>query len=112
MGRDGKSLQLALYLAALRSLGAERGRVWMVKIEPGGTSALGMEDLDLALAPLGRMAAFVATGRYGALTPDRGEYPPYGYDWPLACAPIPATVLARKFTATFGADDDKEAGRG
>ena len=112
MARDGKSLQLALYLAAARSLGAERGRVWMVKIEPGGTSALGMEDLDAALAPLGRMAAFVATGRYGALTPDRGEYPPYGYDWPLACAPIPATVLAEKFTATFGPDDWKEAGRG
>lgn len=102
MARDGKSLQLALYLAALRSLGAARGRVWMVKIEPGGTSALAMEDLELALTPLGRMADFVSTGRYGALTPDRGEYPPYGYDWPLACAPIPAAVLADKFVATFG----------
>ena len=108
MARDGKSLQLALYLAALRSLGAERGRVWMVKIEPGGTSALGMEDLDLALAPLRRMAGFVETGRYGALTPDRGEYPPYGYDWPLACAPIPAAALREKFVATFG--DDEEGG--
>lgn len=117
MARDGKSLQLALYLAALRSLGAERGRVWMVKIEPGGTSSLAMEDLAVALTPLGRLADFVATGRYGALTPDRGEYPPYGYEWPLACAPIPATVLAEKFIATFGDDDDaganeKEAGRG
>lgn len=111
MARDGKSLQLALYLAALRSLGAERGRVWMVKIEPGGTSALAMEDLELALTPLGRMADFVATGRYGALTPDRGEYPPYGYDWPLACAPIPAAVLAEKFAATFGGGE-REGGRG
>ena len=112
MARDGKSLQLALYLAALRSLGAGRGRVWMVKIEPGGTSALAMEDLDLALTRLGRMAGFVETGRYGALTPDRGEYPPYGYDWPLACAPIPAAVLAEKFAATFGGEEGEGAGRG
>ncbi len=111
MARDGKSLQLALYLAALRSLGAERGRVWMVKIEPGGTSGLAMEDLDLALTRLGRMAGFIGTGRYGALTPDRGEYPPYGYDWPLACAPIPAATLAEKFAATFG-DEDGEEGDG
>ena len=76
-----------------------------------------MEDLDVALAPLGRLADFVSTGRYGALTPDRGEYPPYGYDWPLACAPIPEAVLREKFFATFGAGEsgggnEKEASRG
>lgn len=102
MARDGKSLQLALYLAALRSLGAAGGRVWMVKVETGGTSSLGMEELDEALGLLDRMADFVVTGRYGALTPERGEYPPYGYEWPLACAPIPEATLAAKFAATFG----------
>ena len=81
----------------------------MVKIEAGGTSSLAMEELDLALAPLGRLARFIAEGRYGALTADRAEYPPYGYTWPLACAPVPETTLAEKFAVTFG-DEGGEGG--
>lgn len=106
MARDGKSLQLALYLAAACSLGAERGRVWMAKVEPGGTSSLSSEELDLALAPLARLADFASTGRYGALTPDRTEYPPYGYTWPLACAPVREATLRAKFAATFGGETE------
>lgn len=110
MARDGKSLQLALYLAALRSAGAAGGRVWMVKIGPGESASLGMEELDLALAKMDRMARFVTTGRYGALTPERGEYPPYGYEWPLACVAIPETTLVEKFAATFGGGEGEEHG--
>jgi hypothetical protein len=106
MARDGRSLQLALYLAAIQALGAERGRVGMVKIEPGGTTSLGMEELDVALTSLARLEKFIESGRYGALTADRAEYPPYGYTWPLACVPIPATVLEAKFVKTFGSEEE------
>lgn len=106
MARDGKSLQLALYLAALKALGADGGRVWMVKVEAGGTTSLGMEELDLALASLGRLEKMLVSGTYGALTADRAEYPPYGYTWPLACVPVPAAVLAEKFERTFGEETE------
>ncbi len=106
MARDGRSLQLALYLATMQALGAESGRVWMVKIESGGTMSLGMEELDVALRSLMRLEKFIESGRYGALTADRAEYPPYGYTWPLACVPVPATVLEAKFEKTFGPEED------
>jgi hypothetical protein len=106
MARDGRSLQLALYLAAMQALGAASGRVWMVKIEPGGTTSLRMEELDVALMSLTRLEKFIESGRYGALTADRAEYPPYGYTWPLACVPIPATVLEAKFVKTFGREEE------
>ena len=107
MARDGRSLQLALYLAAVQALGAASGRVWMVKIEPGGTTSLGMEELEVALTSLSRLEKFIASGCYGALTADRAEYPPYGYTWPLACVPVPAMVLAEKFEKTFGSEEEE-----
>ena len=104
MGRSGAGLQLGVYLAAALSLGAAGGRVWMVKPEEGGLAAMGAEELDEALALLGRLERAVRTGVYGALTPDRSEYSFAGYDWPLACAPVAEAVLAAKFAATFGED--------
>lgn len=105
MAKDGASLQLGVYLAAARSLGAAHGRVWMVKPEPGEVAAVGAEELDAALGMLGRLDRFLVGGVYGALTRDRSEYSPGGYTWPLACAPIPEAVLRAKFAATFGAED-------
>ncbi|MBI4624282.1 MAG: PD-(D/E)XK nuclease family protein [Verrucomicrobia bacterium] len=103
MARSGASLQLGVYLAAARSLGAAGGRVWMIKPEPGAVAALTFAELDVALAKLGWLAAALDRGVYGALTRDRSDYAPDGFTWPLACAPVPAAVLDQKFALTFGA---------
>ena len=108
----GHSLQLGLYLAAVESLGAAGGRVWMLKSDaaPAGVASA---QLPEALAPsLERLRLHLESGRFGALTADRDAYT-HGYDWPLACAPVPAAVLAKKFAVTFGAADatpSEEAG--
>lgn len=97
----GASLQLGLYLAAARALGAAGGRVWMVKPDASPSAGVGLGELPAALQPaLQRLARHFATGRVGALTPDRNEYA-RGFEWPLACAPIRYSVLARKFAVTF-----------
>jgi hypothetical protein len=107
MAKKGASLQLGIYLAAAHSLGAKTGRVWMVKPVAGGVASMGMDELALALAPLATIACQLATGRYGALTPDRSTHAAGGFDWPLACVPVPAAVLAKKFAATFGVDSSE-----
>jgi hypothetical protein len=107
----GASLQLGLYLAAVQSLGAAGGRVWMVKPDAAKAAGVEMSELPGALAPLVRIAQHFASGRFGALTPDRTEFS-QGFEWPLACAPIRQAVLQAKFAATFGAqaavEDDNE----
>lgn len=99
----GHSLQLGLYLAAVESLGAAGGRVWMLKADaaPAGVSSA---ELPEALAPsLERLRRHLESGTFGALTADRDDFT-RTYDWPLACAPVPAAVLAKKFAVTFGGD--------
>jgi hypothetical protein len=102
MGEKGASLQLGVYLAAMRALGAQSGRVWMLKPEPGGVAVMEMGELDQALLPLGQIALHLESGRYGALTPDKSIHAPSGCIWPLACTPVPEAVLVKKFAATFG----------
>lgn len=109
MARSGASLQLGVYLAGLRSVGAKAGRVWMLKPEPGARAVIGLEELDAALAKLDGLAAAMTRGIYGALTPDRSDYAPSGYAWPLACTPVKQAVLAAKFAVTFGAAETMEA---
>jgi hypothetical protein len=76
--------------------------VWLIKPDAAGESALAMEELDPALAPLARIWGHLTTGRYGQLTPDRDEFS-RGRPLPLACTPVPARVLRAKFAATFPA---------
>jgi hypothetical protein len=102
MGVKGSSLQLGVYLAAMRALGAQSGRVWMLKPEHGGVAVMEMSELDQALLPLGQIARHLASGHYGALTPDKSVHAPSGFTWPLACVPVPEAVLVGKFAATFG----------
>jgi hypothetical protein len=99
MASTGASLQLGVYLEAARSLGAS-GSVWMLKPEERPAS-LGMAELERACARLPVLGAHLATGIYGARTPDRTDYS-HGFEWPLACAPIDAAILEDKFAATFG----------
>lgn len=101
MANEGFALQLGVYLAAAESLGAARGRVWMLKPELNGFSHLEMADLAAALAPLSQIGRHLRTGIYGALTPDASEYAPEGLIWPLACVPIAAETLEAKFAASF-----------
>jgi hypothetical protein len=101
MARNASSLQLGVYLAAAASLGATGGNVWMLKPEPEGVAKLGFEELGRALAPLAWLDHALTSGVYGALTRDRSDYAPEGCVWPLACTPIPAAILERKFAATF-----------
>jgi hypothetical protein len=112
MAKKGDGLQLGVYLAAARELGATAGRVWLLKPEPGGESSLTMEEVTAVLAPLARLGDHLASGRYGQLTADRTEYS-RGFEPPLACTPIKHAVLAEKFRRTFGAaqaagEDDDE----
>jgi hypothetical protein len=71
-------------------------------VKPDGVSSLAMEELDRGLAPLARIARHLTTGRYGALTPDQNKYEMAAAPRPLACTPISAVILQRKFAATFG----------
>jgi len=103
MAKNGSALQLGVYLAALQSLGAQAGSVWMIKPEAGGVMALAMEELPHALMPLEMIARHLSSGRYGALTPDKSAHASAGFVWPLACAPVPAAILREKFAVTFGA---------
>jgi hypothetical protein len=98
-------LQLGVYLEAARSVGAQ-GRVWVLKPEKK-PSSLAMEELPEALVKLRAVGRHLATGLYGALTVDRTEYS-HGFEWPLACSPVPHTVLEAKFAATFGAGSGGE----
>lgn len=102
MAHSGASLQLGVYLAGARSLGAAAGRVWMLKPEPGAMAKIDFGELDLALTKLDWLAAAMARGTYGALTKDRSDYAPPGYPWPLASTPVRQAVLLAKFAATFG----------
>ncbi|HVT72117.1 MAG TPA: PD-(D/E)XK nuclease family protein [Lacunisphaera sp.] len=98
----GAGLQLGIYLAAASSLGIAGGRVWMLKPGPGGATSLDLAELPAALAGLAQIGRHLATGCYGALTPDRTEFV-HGFEWPLACTPVPHATLAEKFARTFGA---------
>ena len=107
MAHSGASLQLGVYLAGVRSLGAARGRVWMLKPEPGAAVKLEDTELPAALAKLDWLAVALARGAYGALTPDRSDYAQPGFAWPLACTPVRHAVLRAKHALTFGG---KESG--
>lgn len=96
----GASLQLGIYLAAVKTLGVAGGRVWMVKPDGAPPAGLGLTELPEALAALEQIGRHLATGRYGALTPDRTDFS-RGFEWPLACPPVPHAVLRSKFAATF-----------
>ena len=110
MRSKGASLQLGIYLAAAQSLGIREGRVWMLR--PGARpSSVDAGELLEALAPLGKIARHLETGIYGALTADRTEYA-RGLAWPLACAPIKASVLREKYQQTFGESDAPADGNG
>jgi PD-(D/E)XK nuclease superfamily len=100
MNSTGASLQLGVYLHAVLSLGAKAG-VWMLKPEEQ-PRRIGEEALERASAKLGILGSHLVSGLYGARTPDRGEFV-RGFEWPLACAPIAASILEAKFEATFGA---------
>lgn len=102
MGEKGASLQLGVYLAAVRSLGAEAGEVRMLKAGAEDSGAVGLHELEEALASLDRLGVALESGVYGALTPDRSEYSKVRYEWPLACAPVKHTVLREKYVLTHG----------
>ncbi len=103
----GRSLQLGLYLEALRNLGVRNGGVWMVRPSLQPPRRIGLEELEQALAGLARLRRHVVSGTYGALTADRTAYSEKGLQWPLACPPIPAAVLKAKFARSF---PDAESG--
>ncbi len=109
MGRSGSSLQLGVYLGAVQSLGVDAGTVLMLKPMADGSGELSLADLPVALALTARLDRMLTTGVCGALTPDRSKYSNFGYDWPLACAPIASAILHAKFALTHG---DDEAGEG
>ncbi len=110
MGR-GASLQLGVYLAAVESLGAREGRVWMVKPDALPPAGVGFDELPVALSGLAQLARHLETGRYGALTTDRTDFS-HGYEWPLACAPVRHAVLKAKFALSFDGEgvNDEETG--
>lgn len=97
----GASLQLGVYLAAVETLGVGGARVWMLKPDGSKPAGLGLTELPEALAALTQIGRHLATGCYGALTPDRTDFSS-GFAWPLACPPVRRAILEAKFAATFG----------
>lgn len=112
MAEHGDSLQLGVYLEAVRSLGVSDGRVWMLKPKEGGGSSMGVSELPMALALLGRLKLMQTTGRYGALTPERSAYGQGGFEWPLACTPVPYATLKTKYAVTFPEPPEEEVSDG
>lgn len=102
MARDGSALQLGIYLAALRGLGASGGDVRMLKPDTVAGPPLAMAELDEALALLAVLEAMLDRGIYGALTPDENAFSHGGFRWPLASTPVAQRVLLAKWAATFG----------
>jgi hypothetical protein len=107
MASTGASLQLGVYLHAVLSAGASAS-VWMLKPEVK-PRMMGEEALGLASAKLSIIGEHLVSGLYGARTPDRDDFT-RAFEWPLACAPIAASVLEAKFAATFGTVPQAEAG--
>jgi hypothetical protein len=102
IGERAESLQLAIYLDAVRSLGVAEASI--CKLTPDEASVLGTDDLAEALRALPALLDAMRSGRYGALTPDRNPHGgPDPWVWPLACTPIPARDLRAKYALTFGA---------
>ncbi len=111
MRQSGKSLQLGIYLAAARSLGAATARVWMVKPGENEVSVVSSEELDAALASLGWLDTALERGVVGALTPDQSEYSFSGYEWPRAVRPISESVLRQKYALTFASNTTTEGAK-
>jgi hypothetical protein len=107
----GRSLQLGLYLEALRNLGVRSGGVWMVRPGLQPPRRVGMGELDKALAGLSRLRRHLESGTYGALTADQTLYSSSSLQWPLACPPLPAAVLKEKFARSFP-EDESRSGEG
>ncbi len=100
MAARGDSLQLGVYLAAARMLGATGGRIWMIKQE--GVSMLTLAEIEAGLASLDRVARSLKTGRFGMLSPDATQYTDSSLRHPLAGIPIPEALLRQKYALTFG----------
>jgi len=106
MASRGAALQLGVYRVAAKSVGAS-GNVWMLKPEERPTR-IGMDELERACSKLWILGAHLETGLYGARTADRSEYT-HGFEWPLACSPVPSAILENKFALTFGAGPPADA---
>jgi len=109
MARSGRSLQLGVYLAAMRTLGVAAGRVWMLKPVADGVSRLELAELGDALSCLDDLDTALATGVFGARTADRSPHAPPGFAWPLASVPVPRRVLDRKYALTYGREAAADA---
>jgi hypothetical protein len=105
MRSTGEALQLGVYLLAARWAGAT-GRVWMFKPEEPSKS-METADVEASSGKLDVLGRHLATGIFGALTPDRDEHTRI-FEWPLACSPIGLAILESKFAATFGLPDEGE----
>lgn len=102
MAAKAESLQLALYLDAVRSLGTRAATIWKLTVEEA--TELEEAALEEALAGLPRIHQALVAGRYGALTPDRNVHGgPRPWEWPVACTPVPARDLRMKYALTRGA---------
>ncbi len=109
MASSGDSLQLGIYLEAMRSLGAVDGDVRMVKAGAAVDSSLSMADLETALGSLDKVGRHIFSGCYGQLTPDRTAYT-WGFELPLACVLIPADIRKQKYEKMLLEMDEAKGG--
>ena len=100
MGRLGQSLQLGVYLQSVLALGARSASVEMIRAGQDRGPVITDGELPLIQAAFDFLGAMVHTGKFGQLTADRTRFQRV-FETPLACVPIPATVLQKKFQVTF-----------
>jgi hypothetical protein len=111
MGRLGQSLQLGVYLQSALSLGARSASVEMIRVGQERGPVITDDELPLiqpAFDVLGRM---VHTGKFGQQTADRTRFGRV-FEAPLACLPIPFSILEKKIQVTFPENSDGEGLKG
>jgi hypothetical protein len=100
MGIRGQALQLGVYLQSVVALGARSASVEMIRVGQERGPEIADGELLLIQPAFDLLGEKVHTGKYGQMTADRTRFQRV-FETPLACVPIPNSILSQKIVATF-----------
>ena len=87
--------------------GAAAGAAALAAV-PASIAAEPAEHKRVVPPPMSAEAEVEVPSVASVLTADRTGFS-HAFEWPLACAPIPAAILEAKFAATFGPEEAARA---